>query len=562
MKKVFTSISMALCLMASSFTTSAQTAQLSEAQKKEIQKEVLPVVFEQIKQQAGLDILGWAQPQLTSDFIGSLPVLNAQSGLRATEPTAFNVKPDSIMVNVAAIPDIPPVMVGMMGDIKVSFDNHKKIIVPLIGEMVFGRGVEIEMPGVINVTSSKLGELAVINITTTGGEGDLIPFTMDMTISIMNSEVTPMLGISFTQNTTTHAFEAAVDLQAGMRAIMELIKGFSGETTETEEPALDYVVSINLPGMLATGELPVSLYGILESAPDNRIPMGDAAVALDLTGKMPVKYIGLTSYENAVAKGWRKLWFNMEQKTAQDLVLTIDNYVYTTEAKTDSAFGGKTIITMSDYSKSMTLTNAQSALRSVIDRVVSELATEGKASMYEMQISTIVGDINADGILDNKDAMPVMDIHVTPPVSGTNMLAAINIKSYDYDEETGIPTVTEMDVNAALSMTSEVIKVDVVPAGAAAPLASAYLKSNAFGVVTSNDDITINTVKVTPVDGGIYIDNSGKATYRIVNMSGATIANGTVSGDNAYISTSSLAKGIYVIVVTENGVSQSVKFAR
>lgn len=562
MKKVFTSISMALCLMASSFTTSAQTAQLSEAQKKEIQKEVLPVVFEQIKQQAGLDILGWAQPQLTSDFIGSLPVLNAQSGLRATEPTAFNVKPDSIMVNVAAIPDIPPVMVGMMGDIKVSFDNHKKIIVPLIGEMVFGRGVEIEMPGVINVTSSKLGELAVINITTTGGEGDLIPFTMDMTISIKNSEVTPMLGISFTQNTTTHAFEAAVDLQAGMRAIMELIKGFSGETTETEEPALDYVVSINLPGMLATGELPVSLYGILESAPDNRIPMGDAAVALDLTGKMPVKYIGLTSYENAVAKGWRKLWFNMEQKTAQDLVLTIDNYVYTTEAKTDSAFGGKTIITMSDYSKSMTLTNAQSALRSVIDRVVSELATEGKASMYEMQISTIVGDINADGILDNKDAMPVMDIHVTPSVSGTNMLAAINIKSYDYDEETGIPTVTEMDVNAALSMTSEVIKVDVVPAGAAAPLASAYLKSNAFGVVTSNDDITINTVKVTPVDGGIYIDNSGKATYRIVNMSGATIANGTVSGDNAYISTSSLAKGIYVIVVTENGVSQSVKFAR
>lgn len=562
MKKVFTSISMALCLMASSFTTSAQTAQLSEAQKKEIQKEVLPVVFEQIKQQAGLDILGWAQPQLTSDFIGSLPVLNAQSGLRATEPTAFNVKPDSITINVAAIPDIPPLMAGMLENVKVSFDNHKKIIVPLVGEMIFGRGVEIEMPGVINVTSSKLGELAVINITTTGGEGDLIPFTMDMTISLMSSEVTPMLGFSFTQNTTTHALEAAVDLQAGMRAIMELIKGFSGETTETEEPALDYVVSINLAGMLATGELPVSLYGILESAPDNRIPMGDAAVALDLTGKMPVKYIGLTSYENAVAKGWRKLWFNMEQKTAQDLVLTIDNYVYTTEAKTDSAFGGKTIITMSDYSKSMTLTNAQSALRSVIDRVVSELATEGKASMYEMQISTIVGDINADGILDNKDAMPVMDIHVTPSVSGTNMLAAINIKSYDYDEETGIPTVTEMDVNAALSMVSEVIKVDVVPAGAAAPLASAYLKSNAFGVVTSNDDITINTVKVTPVDGGIYIDNSGKATYRIVNMSGATIANGTVSGDNAYISTSSLAKGIYVIVVTENGVSQSVKFAR
>ena len=45
-------------------------------------------------------------------------------------------------------------------------------------------------------------------------------------------------------------------------------------------------------------------------------------------------------------------------------------------------------------------------------------------------------------------------------------------------------------------------------------------------------------------------------------MSGATVANGTVSGDNAYISTSALAKGIYVIVVTENGESKAIKFAR
>ena len=119
-----------------------------------------------------------------------------------------------------------------------------------------------------------------------------------------------------------------------------------------------------------------------------------------------------------------------------------------------------------------------------------------------------------------------------------------------------------MNVNATADLTSRVIKVDVVPAASPVAIGSAYFTSNIAGIVTSNDDITINTVKVTPVDGGIYIDNSGKATYRIVNMSGATIANGTVSGDNAYISTSSLAKGIYVIVVTENGVSQSVKFAR
>ena len=123
MKKVFTSISMALCLVASSFTTSAQTVQLSEAQKTEIQKEVLPVVFEQIKEQTGLDILGWAQPQLSSDFIGSLPVLNnLQSGLRADTPTPYSVKPDSVVVNIAAIPGLPS-MAGVLGNVKVEFEN-------------------------------------------------------------------------------------------------------------------------------------------------------------------------------------------------------------------------------------------------------------------------------------------------------------------------------------------------------------------------------------------------------------------------------------------------------
>lgn len=227
MKKIFTSISMALCLMASYFTASAQTAQLSEADKETFKKEVLPVIFEQIKEQAGLDILGWARPNLTADFIESLPVFNAQSGLRADAPTAYNMKPDSIMINVGAIPNVPPAMVGVIGTIKVEFENHKKVIVPLIGDMLLGRGIEIEMPGTIKVTSSGLGNLAVIDVAVTGGEGDLIPFTMDMTISLMNSDVAPLLGFSFTQNATTGMLEAAVDLQTGMRSLIELINMFS-----------------------------------------------------------------------------------------------------------------------------------------------------------------------------------------------------------------------------------------------------------------------------------------------------------------------------------------------
>ena len=305
---------------------------------------------------------------------------------------------------------------------------------------------------------------------------------------------------------------------------------------------------------------PAYLYVIPEATPTQMVPMGDAELSLDFSKKIPVNYIGLTSYENAAAKGWRKLWFNVEQKNTQDLVLTIDNYVYATVAKADSTLEDKTIVTMSDYTQNVVVTNSQSAMKSVIGRVVSELAAEGKATWYKMQVQS-ERDMDGDGVITNDEKASIMDIEVTPYISGTNAIAEINIKSYEYGDKEELTT-TEMNVNATADLTSRVIKVDVVPTGSPVAMGSAYFTSNIAGIVTSNDDITINTVKVTPVEGGIYIDNSGKATYRIVNMSGATIANGTVSGDNAYISTSSLAKGIYVIVVTENGVSQSVKFAR
>ena len=152
MKKVFTSISMALCLVASSFTTSAQTVQLSEAQKTEIQKEVLPVVFEQIKEQTGLDILGWAQPQLTKDFIQSLPVLNTQSGFRADSPTPYSVKPDSIVINMKAINAGISLLTG---DIKVDFEDYTTRTIPfhLFCVNLFCHSSSVPLRASIRITS-------------------------------------------------------------------------------------------------------------------------------------------------------------------------------------------------------------------------------------------------------------------------------------------------------------------------------------------------------------------------------------------------------------------------
>lgn len=550
MKKVFTSISMALCLVASSFTTSAQTVQLSEAQKTEIQKEVLPVVFEQIKEQTGLDILGWAQPQLTKDFIQSLPVLNTQSGFRADSPTPYSVKPDSIVINMKAINAGISLLTG---DIKVDFEDYTTRTIPMVGDMLLGRPLTIDVPGKIQVISSRMGEVAEITIEVTGEDGQLVLFGMDMAISLLGKGAEPLLSFSFVQNPATSLLEATVDIQEGMHSIWGLVKGM---LQLPELPQLDYKITVNLSGIF-TGELPMSLYGIPESGEAKELPMGDAVVALDLNKTIPVNYINVTSYENAQANRWSKYTFIQEQ-AASGMTVAIEDHTALEGNWEQLKYNGAFIIRMSD-SKS-TVADVKTAAQTVIERVVSELATTGEASIYTMSITKSI-DSNGDGVRDNNDReVPVMDIEVTPSISGTNAIADINIKSYK-QEDTDVVIDTEMNLKATADLAgSKVIKIEIMEGDVT--MGSAYFTSNIAGIVTSNDDITINTVKVTPVEGGIYIDNSGKATYRIVNMSGATIANGTVSGDNAYISTSSLAKGIYVIVVTENGVSQSVKFAR
>ena len=553
MKKVFTSISLALSLIASSFSTSAQTVQLSEAQKIEIQKEVLPVVFEQIKEQTGLDILGLARPQLNSDFIQSLPVFNAQSGLRSDSPTPYSVKPDSIMINVAAL---APTASQLMTNVKVLFGDYKKVDMPID---IAGLSGSIEIPRLIKVTYNSIlptfQNIAEIKIV--ANENPKALLDMDMIITLWGDDTTTsqLIGLTIAQN-ESFDFEFNVEIGEGLQGIWGLLKAVA---TLPELPEMNYLITLGF-SQIGTGVIPASLYGIPTADATTRIPMGDAAVALDFSTDMPIKYIALTSYENAKAEKWSKLWFEMEQKTTEDLVLTIDNFVYTDEAKTDSTFADRTIVTMSDYTKNAAVASTQSAVKSVINRVVSELATEGHAAWYKMLIES-AKDLNGDGNITNEEKATTMEIEVTPSIVGTDAIADINIKSYSYSE-TGDATLTEMNVKATANLTNNVIRVDLIPAGSPAAVGSAYFTSNIAGIVTSNDDITINTVKVTPVEGGIYIDNSGKAAYRIVNMSGATVANGTVSGDNAYISTSSLAKGVYVIVVTENGVSQSVKFVR
>ena len=536
MKKIFTSISMALCLAASSFNASAQQAtQLSDAQKQEIQQKVLPVVFE-------------------------------QNGLRAASDP-YNVQPDSVKLDMTKL-GLNPAIAAMLGELTIKFENPQTKTIPMVG-ILLGKDITIGAPETISVTSSILGNVASIDIALTGEDGALTPFGMDMTISSgiellpLGNDV-PLLSFTMVTNPETNLIEANVDIQQGMRTLWGLLQAV--QAVSTPLPDDDYLININMYNILS-GNLSLSLYGYPDDDTDesSRVSMGDADIALDiaaLLGKtgMPLKYIDITSYESGTANAWSRLQFNMWQ-AEQDLILQIDNMVYSDADREFFITPQRYTITMSDNTK---VTSVQSAANAVVQKVISQLANEGEVAPYEMAITTTI-DTNGDGMVNNDDnTLPVMDINVTPTLGDVETKsvaitgATINIVSYSYSETGEATTTTEVDLNVAAN--EDKIALEIAMDGNV--IGSAYFTSNIWDAVTSNEDIQLANVEVTPTKDGIYVSGTTAATYSIVSMSGATVANGTVSGDNAYISTSALAKGIYVIVVTENGESKAVKFAR
>ena len=542
MKKIFTSISMALCLAASSFNASAQQAtQLSDAQKQEIQQKVLPVVFEQIKEQAGIDILGWAQPKLTADYLESLPIFNqlqGNSGLRA-DATSYSVQPDSIKLDVTSLISNEAIVRLLGREMKITFADYQELDLSGLLSGTLGRGLKVQLPSVINVSTSNMQNLMEIAFTSNDLEnGQILNLEVAADLNLLGSTTEYDL-IGLTAEINSVAIQCDVDIRQGLPGLLAMMGGIFGIDASLSAD-VDYRLSIATSG-LVTMVFPISLYEIHANA-ENPVSLGDATVSMDFSKSFPINYINITSYTDNTASAWNKMWFDLNQ-TEENVVLTIDNSSWT-ENWEDSTHVSLTTVTMTEYVNNAT--NAQAAVQSVVNRAVTELATTGVASRYEMKIETTVGDMT----------IRVMDVTVTPSIEGTNAVATINIQPY----ENGAAS-TPFDIVATADLAgSNVIAVDVVMGETT--VGSAYFTSNIAGIVTDNEDIQLANVEVTPVKDGIYVSGTTAASYRIVSMSGAIVANGTVSGDNAYISTSALAKGIYVIVVTENGESKAIKFAR
>lgn len=541
MKKIFTSVMAALCLAAPVGNLSAQTSQqFTKSQEEAIKKELLPVVFEQIKEQAGIDILGWANPQLTNTF-SSIPVLESSS-LRAATANAINVKPDSITVNVKALGvDVSsdPMIGNFIGDkVNILFQGYDTKTLPLVS--IGGAPITVEMPETILVMGKTEIPIVALNFKSVEGSDKLLD--MEVKMSILGTLNFDLLGCSLEQDLYTD-LTANVDIRDGLR---DLIKFFD----DSEDSAIlaglnmDYEVTVGLSG-LANMAIPASLFAIPETgAATARVPMGDAVVYLNLTNSMmPISKVDVTSYTAGNASAWSLFKLDASKTTTSTSAVTkidIDKYSHSSAEKKDTTFVEKTVITMTDLTSSLP-TTAKAAVQSVITRVVNELANEGKATWYELSIAKSKS---------GEEAEELVSIKVSPYISGTNAIADIDI----------VADGSAYLVRATADLTgSQKIAVDVIQNETT--YATAYFTSNILGAVTSNESVQVTDVKVIPMANAIRVLNADKASYQIYSISGAMMANGTITGD-AYISTANLAKGIYIVVVEANGVKQAVKFVR
>ncbi len=540
MRKLFTSVVAALCLAAPMSTLSAQnTQQLTEAQKEAIKKEVLPVVFEQIKEQAGIDILGWANPQISANSLSGVPALESSNLFRSTRAAqSVSVKPDSILINAGLL---APEMNGT--NVKVTFGGYDTKDIT-IGET----SLSIDLPSTIDIA---LGTFSLVSVNITSEVGQImgLPFTMDvnMTSIIFGLNNADIVNCSLALNDTN--LEANVDIEDGMQTLLTSIGNLGSfvggglEIPENIATALntDYLVQVGVGGILAgtSNQVPASLYAISNDLTGVRVPMGTAVVTLNPANTFPIQRIDVTPYTNGTAGD--PFYFNLNMSVSNQVyTLKVDKYESTEE---NAPIAETTTITTSGTIAPTIFGGIQDLVNSVITRAVNELANEGEATWFQM-------------VIDKNDAT-IATITVEPSVVGTDAIAEISIDLQDK----GAYTVTATaDLAGSNKIAVDVVKAPETEDGEETVYGTAYFTSNIAGVITANESVeeSVATMKVVPTQNAIRVTNVDKGTYRIVSMTGAVVASGHINGDT-YIPTASLAQGIYIVAVEANGTLQSVK---
>lgn len=544
MRKFFTFLVACALLVVSGGFASAQQS-LSKAEQDAIKNEVLPAVFEQIKEQAGIDILGWANPQLSNASISGFPVFDSGNVLRSGGSKTITLQPDSIIVTLpSSVLQVVATLLGG-GYVKVTFAGYDKKEIP-VGDYM----MELNLPAQIKVASPKM-DLFTLNFDSKLGERGKLPFTMKVDMTVDNPLLQGVFEdkkldlISLVVEHKEANINAKLSLEAGLKKLAGMLEKIAGSKVDLPDAFLLTVKLTELDNF----RVPCSLFAV---AREITLPLGDAVIGLNLTAGFPLSYVEVTKYEMGKADEWIKLWMKkVDTDSKNSERLDVHKYKYKDAEKKDSTYQCSTAIVASKnlVAKMPTLLSkniAQSLITNVANQMLStQEYLVGNLSIYHYDKEKLPEVVE-----------PVFEADLSIAM-GDKGVQYVKIKMTEYDEDGNDITYVKLSF---MGEKKEMVKVDIIPDEETNPaLVTAYISSNVYGVATNNEKIEAPSWTIIPAREGIRVQNIDKATYQIVSMTGATVSAGTIAGD-VVIPTSSLVRGKYIFVVKANGIQQAVKF--
>lgn len=542
MRKFFTFLVACALLVVSGGFASAQQS-LSKAEQDAIKNEVLPAVFEQIKEQAGIDILGWANPQLSNASISGFPVFDSGNVLRSGGSKTITLQPDSIIVT------LPKEIASMLGGyVKVTFAGYdkKEIPVPVSNYMM-----ELNLPAQIKVASPKM-DLFTLNFDSKLGEGKKLPFTMKVDMTVDNSLLQGVFKnkkLDLISLVVERDGEASINAKLNLEAGLKMLAGMLENMLKSKVDLPDaFLLTVKLTE-LDNFRVPCSLFAV---AGEITLPLGDAVIGLNLTADFPLSYVEVTKYEKGKADEWIKLWMAKVDTDSKNIErLDVHKYKYKDAEMKDSTYQCSTAI--------IATKNLVTKMPTLLSKNIAQSLVTNVANQMLSTQEYLVGNLSIFHY--DKEKLP----EVVKPVFEADLSIAmgdkgvqyVKIKMTEHDEDGNDITYVKLSF---MGEKKEMVKVDIIPDEETNPaLVTAYISSNVYGVATNNEKIEAPSWTIIPAREGIRVQNIDKATYQIVSMTGATVSAGTIAGD-VVIPTSSLVRGKYIFVVKANGIQQAVKF--
>lgn len=538
MRKFFTSLVACALLVVSGGFASAQQS-LSKAEQDAIKNEVLPAVFEQIKEQAGIDILGWANPQLSDASISGFPVFDSGNVLRSGGSKTITLQPDSIIVTLPS--SVPQSVATLLGGryVKVTFAGYDKKEISVGNYMM-----ELNLPAQIKVASPTIKNLLTLNFDSKLGEGKTLPFTMKVDMSLLGGEKMDLISLVVEPDKEAN-INAKLNLEAGLKMLAGMLEKMAGSKLDLPDAFLLTVKLTELDNF----RVPCSLFAV---AGEITLPLGDAVIGLNLTAGFPLSYVEVTKYEKGKADEWIKLWMAKVDTDSKNIErLDVHKYKYKDAEMKDSTYQCSTaIIATKNLVAKMPTLLSKNIAQSLVTNVANQMLSTQEYPVGNLSI------FHYDKEKLPEVVKPVFEADLSIAM-GDKGVQYVKIKMTEYDEDGNDITYVKLSF---MGEKKEMVKVDIISDEETNPaLVTAYISSNVYGVATNNEKIEAPSWTIIPAREGIRVQNIDKATYQIVSMTGATVSAGTIAGD-VVIPTSSLVRGKYIFVVKANGIQQAVKF--